>query len=289
MPAVFVATMVKNEIDIVGDWIEFHARLFGGENIHVVDNMSTDGTWEFLQEMEKNRQITISRHEKYTEKGVVMTKILRERVGSSDFVIPLDIDEFLVSFNGTPGGCVDGSRKAVMETLEKSPRGKETVLSFEMITPLFDEDVLADPNRARECGHPRNVTRGSHWTSAAIYKKKFFRSDAFLSQQYILDHGNHGIPSWEPRVRSSGLAIVHYSRRGPEHEEKKVLANMGGLGYDMTLQSIKRAMKSPNSRGNHYFGRALKLLNGTGLHSDYVAQTPSENDVDVTGVSKYIL
>jgi len=36
----------KDEVDVVAAWVHHHASLFGYENLHVVDNHSTDGTWE---------------------------------------------------------------------------------------------------------------------------------------------------------------------------------------------------------------------------------------------------
>ena len=43
-------TMVKDEIDIVEDWLKYHGTLFGYQNLHVIDNMSEDGTFEKLKE-----------------------------------------------------------------------------------------------------------------------------------------------------------------------------------------------------------------------------------------------
>ena len=44
-----IFTMVKDEVDIVNDWIIYHASMFGYDNIYVIDNYSTDGTYELLQ------------------------------------------------------------------------------------------------------------------------------------------------------------------------------------------------------------------------------------------------
>ena len=41
---VIMATMVKDEVDIVEHWINYHGKLFGYENLFIVDNMSSDGT-----------------------------------------------------------------------------------------------------------------------------------------------------------------------------------------------------------------------------------------------------
>ena len=42
--------MVKDEGDIIRDWIVYHGSMFGYSNLFVIDNLSTDGTYEILNE-----------------------------------------------------------------------------------------------------------------------------------------------------------------------------------------------------------------------------------------------
>ena len=39
-------TMVKNEVDIVVDWVFYHGFIFGYSNLYIIDNYSEDGTYE---------------------------------------------------------------------------------------------------------------------------------------------------------------------------------------------------------------------------------------------------
>ena len=41
--------MVKDEVDIVEDWIKYHGNIFGYKNLYIIDNNSVDGTYEILQ------------------------------------------------------------------------------------------------------------------------------------------------------------------------------------------------------------------------------------------------
>ena len=59
-------TMVKDEVDIIEDWILYHGTLFGFENLYIVDNMSNDGTYEVIQKYEKNG-VHSFRHPNYKE------------------------------------------------------------------------------------------------------------------------------------------------------------------------------------------------------------------------------
>ena len=41
-----IFTMVKDEEDIIEYWINYHGSIFGYRNLYIIDNMSTDGTYE---------------------------------------------------------------------------------------------------------------------------------------------------------------------------------------------------------------------------------------------------
>jgi hypothetical protein len=41
-----IFTIVKDEVDIVDDWLIYHGCMFGWNNIYIIDNYSSDGTWE---------------------------------------------------------------------------------------------------------------------------------------------------------------------------------------------------------------------------------------------------
>jgi hypothetical protein len=45
--------MVKGEVDIVTDWILYHGTLFGFNNLFIIDNYSSDGTFETLLQLKK--------------------------------------------------------------------------------------------------------------------------------------------------------------------------------------------------------------------------------------------
>ena len=92
-----IFTMVKDEVDIIEYWIKYHGELFGYENLYIVDNMSTDGTYESI-EFYKNYGVQLFREEDYKQKGEIMTRLIKE-TDSYDIAFPIDIDEFIVYYN----------------------------------------------------------------------------------------------------------------------------------------------------------------------------------------------
>jgi len=104
-------TIVKDECDIIREWIIYHGYLFGYENLFIIDNNSTDGTFEIMQEFLKNG-INISREYDYSKKGTYMQTLINNNCKIGDIAYPLDIDEFIVYHNR-------GSKEILCDKLQK--------------------------------------------------------------------------------------------------------------------------------------------------------------------------
>lgn len=53
-------TIVKDEIDIVREWVMYHGYIFGFQNLYIIDNMSVDGTYEKLLEFQQTHGCNVS-------------------------------------------------------------------------------------------------------------------------------------------------------------------------------------------------------------------------------------
>ena len=91
-------TMVKNEIDIIDDWVFYHGSIFGYKNIYIIDNYSDDGTYEKLLRL-KQTGIHLTRHQDYKRKGEFMTWYFNNCCNPDNIAYPIDIDEFIVFFD----------------------------------------------------------------------------------------------------------------------------------------------------------------------------------------------
>ena len=103
-PVARCVTMQKNERTLLEPWILHHARLFGFEALTVIDNGSDlPAVLKLLQRYER-RGVTVIRDyptpADFGRKGEIVTSVIQswDREGGYDFAIPLDCDEFLVSF-----------------------------------------------------------------------------------------------------------------------------------------------------------------------------------------------
>ena len=87
--------LVKNEADIIEKNIRFHASK-GVDNFVVMDNDSTDGTREILEELKKEYEITIIDEKGIYSQAKWMTKLtyIAKKKYNPTWLIPNDADEF---------------------------------------------------------------------------------------------------------------------------------------------------------------------------------------------------
>ena len=240
--SVIIATMVKNEEDIVQYWIDYYGTLFGFQNLHIIDNFSTDRTFEIAAE-NLSKGIHLERKLDYTKKGEYMTA-LKNRVACR-FFFPVDIDEFVVLLD----------------------KGTHSLQHFAKIVPYFQSlprDIVCfkmnyiHPIRTRQT----SVNDLSEFTAGSIldYKemaKTFLQNvDGYSSLQ--IDHGNH-VPN--NIFHLTDLHLVHFHNRTHKQYVQKVFANVEGLGYSLDTASLRHHIEqNRNCVGNHHIRTAIEML-----------------------------
>jgi len=94
--------LVKNEEDIIEENIRFHSKI-GVDSFVVMDNNSTDGTREILEELKKEFEIIIIDEKEPYKQSKFMTKLTKiaKKYFNPDWVINNDADEFWKPMNAT--------------------------------------------------------------------------------------------------------------------------------------------------------------------------------------------
>lgn len=77
--------MVKDEDDIVEDWIKYHGTIFGYENLFIIDNCSVDNTYKICEKY-VCKGIKLYIENNYKKKGDYITEIKNNN--PCDFFIP---------------------------------------------------------------------------------------------------------------------------------------------------------------------------------------------------------
>lgn len=244
-----IICMVKNEVDIVRDWVLYHASLVGLDNITVLDNESTDGSFQLLKSL-KVRCISVP---DYRQKGLYTTQFIRQF--RNELVVPLDMDEFLVYYD----------------------RGTN-VLSCDIVAPLLNKLKVAPVYRMNYVGAmvSHESTRATVDFKRGAYHdygmqgKCFFHSGVFRGQ---VDHGNH-YPT--PNYVAVPFVLVHYHSRNKAQLVQKTIDNLKGLGYDPNNVTQLQDAVTNHRAGNHHAQSRLSMLDGS-----YVFHTSQNGTVDL--------
>ena len=235
-------TMVKDENDIVREWIIYHGELFGYENIFVIDNYSTDGTYEIIQEYKE--KIHIFREKKYQDKGILMKSLINKNCLPNDIAFPIDIDEFIVYYDDNKIIADKTTINDYMNNLEDAHIYKANYI----VTNITDNTEYGYNNAIIE-------TKYGTYQNYGISAKSFFKLKNYNG---IIDHGNHIHTN---NYFLTKICLVHYHCRNFEQMKKKIYNNVIGLGYPNNLEQLKIILhKNAKCAGCHHVRNYINLL-----------------------------
>lgn len=240
--------MVKDESDIVEKWIQYYGKIFSFPNLYIIDNYSTDGTYEICKKY-ISKGVKVFQEKNYKYKGEFMTKI--KNSVHCDFFLPIDIDEFIVYFDEQDFVRCDNIIDYFIELQNTYPN--DALFKMTEIHPI------------RTNNNSELLTQFTHGNYTDIY----IMSKSFLQSKNIkltcpIDHGNH-IPN-ETYI-STKLAIIHYHTRSEAQIRKKITNNILGLGYKIQLDFLKKLVEDSKENlfpGKHHVIQAISILENPG-------------------------
>lgn len=235
-------TMVKNEKDIIRDWIIYHGSMFGFENLYIIDNYSTDSTYE---ELLLFPHVNVVRKNNYNKKGKYITQLIKENCEPDDFAYPIDIDEFIVYY--------DKKQKSISVDKTKLISYFESLPDHRVYKTNYIQSQITVKN-----GYKRSAAE----TDYGIYDDYGENAKSFIKKKMFnksIDHGNHISCS---EYYLTNLCLVHYHCRNVEQMKEKIFNNVSGLGYPVTdLKSLKNILKkTPSCVGNHHIKNQINIL-----------------------------
>ena len=238
--------MVKNEDDIIKDWIEYHGNIFGFNNLYIVDNCSTDNTYEICKEY-ISKGIFLTREFDYKKKGLLTTEYSKNL--KCDFFIPLDIDEFICFYDKKNNRINNNDIIKYLESIVNVDYG---VYKMKYLIPF-------------KTNNSNGLTKFTH---AVIQDNKengkTFINCKKVGSAFSFDHGNY-VPS--NTYISSNLFLIHYHCRSHEQFFKKIISNVTGLGYPLDIGSLK-ALVEKNVCGVHHVYKMIEILENTDYNFD---------------------
>ena len=266
-----IFTMVKDEVDIVEDWIKYHGNIFGYKNLYIIDNNSVDGTYDILQKYIESG-ITIFQKDDYRLKGEYMTEMINDpKYGEYDIAFPVDIDEFITHYDKTNNTISPEHTYKYIKTLSET----EPVFKANYVQMVIDS--------RDEGGYTRATIEAKH----GLYDDRGRGAKTFFNKKLwsgVIDHGNH---YHTDNYYMTDIVLVHYHQRNTEQMKIKVINNLKGFGYDHTdITGIKRLLhENDKTEGGHHMQNIINITEGT--HNMYTTLIESEC-VDLTPIIVYI-
>jgi hypothetical protein len=234
-----IFTMVKDEVDIVEDWIIYHASIFGYDNIYVIDNYSTDGTYEILQKFSPS--INLYREHDYKKKGEYMTNLINTYANNM-IAFPIDIDEFIVYYDKT----ISVEKDFIKSYLNNLPKAR--IYKANYIQSLI----------TKKDGYQRATTdanEGYYSTNYGNLAKSFVNTNYHKG---IFDHGNH-MPCNDYFLTK--ICLIHFHNRNLEQMKKKILNNVLGFNHKNDISYLKNLLnENKNCNGNHHVRNQIEVL-----------------------------
>jgi hypothetical protein len=238
-------TMVKDENDIVREWIIYHGELFGYENIFVIDNYSTDGTYEIIQEYKG--LINIGKAKNYKDKGILMKSLINKSCLPNDIAFPIDIDEFIVYYDNNK----IISDKTTINNYMNNLRDAHIYKANYIVSNITDNTAQGYKNAIVE-------TKYGTYQNYDNHAKSFFKLKNYNG---AIDHGNHIHTN---NYFLTKICLVHYHCRNLFQMKKKIYNNVIGLGYPNNLEQLKIILhKNAQCAGNHHVRNYINLLENT--------------------------
>ena len=213
MNVAYIFVFLKNELDILEYWINYHASIVGYENIIIIDHNSDDGSKELLLHYVETKNIKLRHYYgKYENKGKIMTEEMKKYQGKCSILIPLDADEFLVTHRDN-GPTFDPIliKEDLVNIINVSSRiYYDTIYNY--VNTILYPSLL----------NLNTFVKTLYKNNKSIGQKCFFMADTFIST----DMGNHcgSIRNNSSRISqsySNNLSLLHFQMRGLNHYNNK--------------------------------------------------------------------
>lgn len=216
-----IFTMVKDESDIIKDWLLYHGSIFGLDNIFIIDNYSNDGTYEILEKYQNI--IHLSREEDYKLKGTYIKDLIDNNCLEDDIIIPIDADEFLVYYENN---AISTNKKKIINYIKSLP--EYDIYKIKYINTFIESN--------NKYGYKR-ATIQCNYGYYEKYSKSFFKKSLYsgnIDHCFNLKDDNNYL---------TNISFIHYKYRNLEQILNKIKNNIIGLGYKYDYEWLKKYIK----------------------------------------------
>ena len=234
----------KDEPDLLDGFLLYHAELVGWRNLYVIDNYSTIPQCEKILQQYTPFGLNVQRQADFVRKDEHITNWMKTEQNNCDFLIPLDVDEFIVfAQDAGKWSCAKSDILHEIETLPFHARYAFPKWCFSVHTRIEHVDPLVEITSF--------LPKDYGW-----HNKKFFRAKTFVS---TVPGGNHmgeviGYESGE--CFNTRLFLLHFHDCGAQRLLTKARNVCQAFGYDkLNEQQLERVIQQQQI--NYHYARTL--------------------------------
>ena len=271
---IFGVSVVRDEADIIGTTIRYHLAL-GLDRILVIDNGSSDGTDEVLQELAKDQRVQWTREEGPCCQAEMTTQLAREACAAgASWIVPFDADEFWYApcrqFRQVLENSSAGALRAQVihyiqsrEQLESTPECLLTMTrrAPRMIGPpdqcyalvesrqIAQIEVMYSPKWVSRASRDLIIEQGNHWASnfpgEAETTADLVCMHAPLRSRAVLRRKSEhcaGLQGWHidrlRRLRETGQLDVDWAANSYKEDSLELQATRRPVVFDPALRDL---------------------------------------------------
>jgi hypothetical protein len=239
-PLVAIISYIYDEHDILPYFLEYHSKIFGLENIAIIDNNSPESTAAILKTWEAKGLRVIRNTEDYLYKGKTTYQAFKDYFPDAKFALPLDADEFLVSLNEKHQPFFP-SRQKIHDRIARM--WNSSFINFRYHTIFEDCNMFGN----------ESIQHDQYFFPTLFQSKKMFK----FKYLTLLDHGGHhgvypkGISSVQNGSVAEYFGLLHFRNRNLNRKLK-----------------LQRAMKT--LEGLHLLNQTVDGADNSTIHRDTV-------------------
>lgn len=239
---VCIVSFCKDEYDLIDDFINYHAYLFGIHNIYIIDNNSTHPHVLNVYEKFKEKGGNLSYYDDFYKQGEETTRIFHSIKHKYDYLISLDIDEFLYLKTSTDLSNID-ELKNYFDNLPKNVEKFIISYNYAVVDPKnenYIDNKISYPARYMNYFKPDNYPI-----------KIFYRSNTFIDTAI----GNHTGNSTNNIDLFSDIKFYHYHYAGGKRLYERGYNICKGYNYINENNSIRdKILQLQNIYNSYPFG-----------------------------------
>ena len=214
----------KDEPDLLEGFLSYHAYLFGWNNLHVIDNFSTDPRCARILEHGQLLGLNVKHERDFTMKDHHITNWMKLHQHECDYLVPLDIDEFIVFDKQTNQWSCD--KTLILQEFASLPAHGRFAFPRWCFS-LHNKVDYVDPLVELQYFVPSDFGVGN---------KKFFRSQKFVSTVPGGNHQGEVIGHEFNDFHNARLVLLHFHNCGARRLLVKSQKVCEAFGYDTSSE-----------------------------------------------------